>query len=97
MSEERKSRRWALVLAVLMVTWRLASPQALAITVNVVDQNGAPIAGGFKWLIEEDNTHPRARRRVCAPRWAVPVCPQRHRGRCEVRRPSRQKVIRDKV
>jgi hypothetical protein len=30
---------------------------AQAFTVNVVDQNGVPVAG-FKWLLEQDNTHP---------------------------------------
>jgi hypothetical protein len=33
-------------------------PAQAAVTVNVVDQNGLPIAGGFKWLLEQDNTHP---------------------------------------
>jgi hypothetical protein len=32
-------------------------PVHAAITVNVVDQTGAPIVGGFKWLLEQDNTH----------------------------------------
>jgi hypothetical protein len=36
----------------------LATPIAQAFTVNVVDQNGVPISGGFKWLLEQDNTHP---------------------------------------
>lgn len=42
--------------AVLLALWALPSEQAQAITVNVVDQNGAPIPGGFKWLLEQDDT-----------------------------------------
>jgi predicted outer membrane repeat protein len=58
MSEKRKSRRWTLALAVLVALWALTCSQALAITVNVVDDStGLPIAGGFKWLLEQDNTH----------------------------------------
>ncbi len=51
---------------VLRKVWRLIflsiligvlSPQyAAALTINVVDQNGAAITGGFRWLIEEDAT-----------------------------------------
>jgi hypothetical protein len=42
--------------AVLIAGGFLATP-ARAFTVNVVDQNGNPVTG-FKWLLEEDNTHP---------------------------------------
>lgn len=50
----------------LRKTWRLIflsfligvlSPQyAAALTITVVDQNGAAITGGFRWLVEEDAT-----------------------------------------
>jgi len=35
----------------------LLSSGAQAFTLNVVDGNGAPITGGFRYLVEEDNTH----------------------------------------
>jgi hypothetical protein len=44
--------------ALLASAWLIAVPAQAAITVNVVDQNGVPITGGFKWLLEQDNTHP---------------------------------------
>ena len=44
--------------AALALLWGLLPPAALGFTVNVVDQNGVPISGGFKWLLEGDNTHP---------------------------------------
>ena len=44
----------ALALAFL---WGSLPSTAHAFTVNVVDQNGIPVSG-FKWLLEEDNTHP---------------------------------------
>jgi hypothetical protein len=53
-----KMIRHALTGAVLLGCALLVTTQALAaITVNVVDQTGVPIAGGFKWLLEQDTTH----------------------------------------
>jgi hypothetical protein len=31
---------------------------ALGFTLNVVDGNGVPITAGYRWLVEEDTTHP---------------------------------------
>lgn len=55
MTEQRRLRGWAVVLLIALCIFPIS--EALAFTVNVVDQNGAPIAGGFKWLLEQDNTH----------------------------------------
>ncbi|MET0166739.1 MAG: hypothetical protein ABW318_17255, partial [Vicinamibacterales bacterium] len=54
-----KSTQRALIRVVLLGCSLLFTIAAqAAITVNVVDQNAIPIAGGFKWLLEQDNTHP---------------------------------------
>ena len=42
----------------LGVTLFQAGAQAADITLTVVDPDGTPIAGGFRWLVEEDTTHP---------------------------------------
>ncbi len=44
------------LLPFVVFLWALLVSQAHAFTVNVVDQNGNPVSG-FKWLLEEDNTH----------------------------------------
>jgi hypothetical protein len=46
--------RWPLVLLVLFIGVLTAS-SGEALTLNVVDQNGAAVSG-FEWLVEEDNT-----------------------------------------
>ena len=49
----------AFISALAMAASNLAatSAQAATFTLDVVDQNGAPV-NGFRWLVEEDNTHP---------------------------------------
>ncbi|MHB8808425.1 MAG: right-handed parallel beta-helix repeat-containing protein [Desulfobulbaceae bacterium] len=47
---------WAMFLFALAVC-ALSAVNARAFTVNVVDPAGAPITGGFRWLLEEDNTN----------------------------------------
>jgi hypothetical protein len=48
--------RWLYTLLVVSLSCLLLSVRAQAFTVVVEDEAGAPISG-FKWLIEEDNTH----------------------------------------
>lgn len=45
------------VFTFILLSAFLAS-NAQALTVHVVDETGAPITGGFRWLLEEDTTHP---------------------------------------
>lgn len=54
-----KHRRseWCLVFGFVLLIVAFIHANAWALTVNVVDQNGTAVAG-FKWLLEEDNTHP---------------------------------------
>ncbi|MBI5694651.1 MAG: hypothetical protein HZC51_02770 [Nitrospirae bacterium] len=52
----KKARQSAILLAAFALVL-LAHSLAQAFTLNVVDQNGAPI-GTYKWLAEEDTTHP---------------------------------------
>jgi hypothetical protein len=50
-----KALKWVMALATFLLAAFITS-YGFAFTVNVVDQNGNPVAG-FKWLLEEDNTH----------------------------------------
>ena len=55
-------RRLAATLAVLVGAALASGPPAVAqpastVTVTVVDDAGAPIASGFRWLLEENNTN----------------------------------------
>lgn len=53
----RAGQKIALAAALLGSLW--GGPVAAAdmtLTINVVDQNGAPLAAGFRWLVEEDAT-----------------------------------------
>jgi hypothetical protein len=45
------------VIAASLLLACLVSTSARAFVVNVVDENGDPVSG-FKWLLEEDTTHP---------------------------------------
>jgi hypothetical protein len=47
--------RWGLWLMVLLLGLALSGPAA-AFTLTVIDPAGNPIAGGFRWLLEEDTT-----------------------------------------
>jgi hypothetical protein len=56
MMKNKRSGAWAIFLFVLAVG-ALFTVNAQAFTVNVVDDIGNPIGGGFRWLLEEDNTN----------------------------------------
>ena len=50
-------RRWSgSALSVVLLAGLLPLYNAAALTVNVVDGNGTPVAGQFRWQLEEDNT-----------------------------------------
>jgi hypothetical protein len=52
-------RRNGVFAALLSVTiLALLHSTALGFTLNVVDGNGTPITVGYRWLVEEDTTHP---------------------------------------
>ncbi len=42
--------------AALVALWSMFPASAGAFTLNVVDENGAPVSG-FRWLVEQDNTN----------------------------------------
>lgn len=48
-------RWWAALVAVAVLA--VAGPAAADLTVTVKDDAGQPITGGFRWLLEEDNTY----------------------------------------
>jgi hypothetical protein len=50
-----KTLKWFLIIFALFVIM-LFQARAHAFTLYVVDGNGVPITGGFRWLVEEDNT-----------------------------------------
>lgn len=54
---KKRCRTKTLLLCVLAATCLLLGVNAQAFTVNVVDDSGTPITGGFRWLLEEDNTN----------------------------------------
>ncbi|MBU0943670.1 MAG: hypothetical protein KJ804_07395 [Proteobacteria bacterium] len=59
MKEKLNNKRvgiWPLILFALVASTMFAV-NVQAVTVNVVDPDGAPISGGFRWLLEEDNTN----------------------------------------
>ncbi len=47
---------WLALLALLVAMALQGAALAQTLTINVVGPNGAPIAGGFRWLVEEDAT-----------------------------------------
>ncbi len=53
---DRRGGTWAIFLLALAFC-ALFTENARAFVVNVVDPVGAPITGGFRWLLEEDNTN----------------------------------------
>ena len=47
------------MVCVMFLSMLFTTPtEARTFTVNVLDDAGAPLTGGFRWSIEEDNTHP---------------------------------------
>lgn len=58
MKTRRKTQfpRSKMSLAVAALFAAMGSNPAAALTINVVDRAGAPITGGFRWLVEEDAT-----------------------------------------
>jgi hypothetical protein len=52
----------------------IVRPAAADITVTVVDDTGAPISNGFRWLLEEDNTMVIRKTDRSGP-WAGPALP----------------------
>jgi len=48
--------RSKMTLAIAALFAAMGSNPASALTINVVDQTGQPITGGFRWLVEEDAT-----------------------------------------
>lgn len=68
--------KWHLLFVVFLCSLFIHS-QAQAFTLNVVDQNGTPITGGFRYLVEEDTTHPNTPGVISgmvrkSSRWASP-------------------------
>ncbi len=59
-SSWRRKRVWfwpVILVSFLFGLWGALLPgDSHAFTLNVVDGNGNPITGGFRWLLEEDNT-----------------------------------------
>jgi hypothetical protein len=53
---DRQGGTWAIFLFALALC-ALTAANARAFVLNVVDPAGTPIAGGFRWLLEEDNTN----------------------------------------
>ena len=53
---DRRGGTWTIFLLALAFC-ALFAVNAQAFVVNVVDPAGAPITGGFRWLLEEDNTN----------------------------------------
>ena len=49
---------YALVCMMLLSVLLTTPMEARTFTVNVLDDVGTPLTGGFRWLVEEDNTHP---------------------------------------
>ncbi len=52
----KQSTRWPFLL-IILATFVLVAANSNAVTVNIVDPDGAPIGVGFRWLLEEDNTN----------------------------------------
>ncbi|MCP3999294.1 MAG: hypothetical protein GY727_00055 [Gammaproteobacteria bacterium] len=46
-----------MVFALVLVFAGFMNPDADALVVSVVDETGAAVPGGYRWLLEEDNTH----------------------------------------
>lgn len=55
MMKNKRNSVWAIFFFILAVG-AVLTVNAQAFTVNVVDDTDTPIAGGFRWLLEEDNT-----------------------------------------